>query len=498
MHEKCTKGLVNDMFGDQITEIFDFLFWDDEDSVIILENKEIIKMNPMARDIFLLRNIDEFTRKMDKPSKEIWENFLHDTNICKLATCQITISDSYECNTVYDIEGCYNDTTSQYIIRLKQVQDPRSLSFNEELKYETIFQYASQGIILTSTSGTILEANQMIETFFDIPTSELMGENAKLIFSLLPDYQNELSQFFKDVQSKGTAKIVTSKVNADGEVKFYEFNSFFNNSVNMYVTIMRDETEKIQLKKQVEHSRSLSTLGQLAASIAHEIRNPLTSLKGFTQLLSHQVTKEGSQYLEIINSELNRMESILNEFLVLSKPSERSFQFFSLSSLISQVVGFMYPQGKMQNIELDFVSWNRESDGIFGDPYELKKVFMNIFKNAIEVMPHGGKVEITQTWTDDKQVCVSINDQGCGLTSEQMHKIFLPFYTSKEGGTGLGLAHAIQTIENHGGSIEVESELNHGTTFYIYLPIYHLDAKNEKTDRHQPDKKAVWEVITSN
>ena len=489
---------MNNLFGDQLTEIFDFLFWDDEDSVIILENEEIIKMNPMARDIFLLPNIDEFTQKMDKHSMGIWKKFLNQTNICMLATCQITIFDSKECNKVYDLEGCYNYTTSQHIIRLKQVKDSRCLSFNEELNYENIFQYASQGIIVTSTSGTIRQASQMIETFFDIPTSELIGENAKLVFSLLPEYKNELRQFFKYVQSKGTAKIVTSKVKADGEVKFYEFNSFFDNSLELYVTIIRDETEKTLLKKQVEHNGSLSTLGQLAASIAHEIRNPLTSLKGFTQLLSHQVTKEGNHYLEIINSELNRMESILNEFLVLSKPSEQSFQFFSLSSLISQVVDFMYPQGILQNIELDFISWNRESDEFFGDPYELKKVFMNILKNAMEVMPHGGKVEITQTWTDEKQVCVSINDQGSGLTSEQMHKIFLPFYTSKEGGTGLGLAHAIQTIENHGGRIEVDSELNHGTTFYIHLPIYHLDAKNEKTNQDQPDIKPVWEVITSN
>jgi len=498
MHEKCKKGWVIDLFGDQITEIFDLLFWDDKDAVIILEHKEIIKMNPMARDLFLLSDIDGFIQKMDKRSKEIWEKFLHETNICILATCQITISDSNECNKVYNLEGCFNYTTFQHIIRFKKIQDSQSHNFNEELKYATIFEYASQGIILTSTSGTILEANQMIETFFDIPTSELMGGNAKLVFSLLPDYHNELSQFFKDVQSNGTAKIVTSKVKADGEVKFYEFNSFFNSSVDMYVTLIRDETEKAQLKKQVKHSKSLSTLGQLAASIAHEIRNPLTSLKGFTQLLSHQVTNEGSQYLEIINSELIRMESILNEFLVLSKPSEQSFQFFSLSSLISQVVDFMYPQGNMQNIELDFVSWNHESDSIFGDPYELKKVFINIIKNAIEVMPNGGKVEVTQSRTDDKQVCVSINDQGSGLTSEQMNKIFLPFYSTKEDGTGLGLAHAYQTIENHRGSIEVESEVNQGTTFYIHLPIYHLDAKNEKTYHDQPNKKLEWDVITSN
>ena len=495
MHEICEKGEVNDLLRDKITDIFDFLFWDDEDSVIILENKKIIKMNPMAKDIFLVSDIDEFTKKMDKPSIEIWGKFLKNTTICRLATCQITIFILNESKLVYDIEGCYNHSTNQYIIRFKQVHKV-SLIFNEELKYEAIFKYAPYGIIVTSTSGTILEANHMVETLFGMSAPDLIGEDAKLIYQLLPNSQYDFSQYFKEALSKGSAKIITSKVETNGEVKFYQFHSIFIKKVNMYVTIIRDETEKVQLKKQIEHSESLATLGQLAASIAHEIRNPLTSLKGFTQLLTHQVTKEGSQYLEIINSELNRMESILNEFLVLSKPAERSFQCISLSTLVSQVVDFMYPQGILQNIELDFNSWDQESDGIFGNAYELKKVFMNILKNAIEVMPQGGKVKITQTTTDDNQIRVSIEDQGVGMTSDEMHKIFSPFYTSKDYGTGLGLAHAIQTIEDHRGSIEVESELHQGTTFHILLPLYHLDDMKDKTipNYTKPD----WEVITTN
>lgn len=491
----CGKGEVNELLGDKITDIFDFLFWDDEDSVILLENREIKKMNPMAKDIFLVRDIDEFTKKMDKPSIKIWEDFLKSSTICRLATCQITIINSNESKLVYDIEGCYNHSTEQYMIRFKQVHKV-NLIFNKELKYDAIFNYSPYGIILTSPSGTILEANHMVETLFEMSATDLIGEDATLIYQLLPNYKCDFSQYFKEVLSKGSAKIITSKVETNGEVKFYQFHSVFDKKVDIYVTTIQDETEKVQLKKQVEHSESLSTLGQLAASIAHEIRNPLTSLKGFTQLLTNQVTKEGSHYLEIINGELNRMESILNEFLVLSKPAERSFQCISLSTLISQVVDFMYPQGILQNIELDFISWDQESDVIFGDAYELKKVFMNVLKNAIEVMPQGGKVKITQTTKDDNQIRLSIEDQGVGMTSDEMHKIFSPFYTSKDYGTGLGLAHAIQIIEDHGGSIEVESELHQGTTFHILLPLYHLDDRKDKTIPHY--SKHDWEVITTN
>jgi two-component system, sporulation sensor kinase E len=502
MSKICGEGWVSDLFGHKITEIFDFLFWDDEDSVIIFEcGKDIIKMNPMAKEFFLNYEIDDFTKKMDKFSKEIWNDFLLDTTISSLATCQITLTDPHKCNMIFDIEGCYNHSTFQYIIRFKQVQEKvtiSSKSLDVLRMYESSFKYAPHGLVLTTIDGTIIEANRMVETLFDLSADELIGKNSNLIYQLLPDSQYDFSQFFKEVLSKGSAKMISSKGDSNGEVKFYQFNSIYNKAINMYVTVIRDETEKIQLKKQVEHNGSLSTLGQLAASIAHEIRNPMTSLKGFTQLLTHQVTKEGNQYLEIITSELNRMESILNEFLVLSKPSERSFRFISLSSLITQVVEFMYPQGIIQNIELEFVSWDKESDSVLGDAYELKKVFMNIFKNAIEVMPNGGKVTITQTLIDDKQVRVSVTDQGVGMTSDQMHKIFLPFYTSKEFGTGLGLAHAVQTIEDHGGSIEVESELSQGTTFHLILPIYHLDAMKEKTIHDQSHTKPYREVIPSN
>ena len=355
MHEMCEKGEVNELIGDKISDIFNFLFWDDEDAVIILENKEIKKMNPVAKDLFLLNDIDEFMKKMDKPSIKIWVNFLKNTTICRLATCQITIINSNESKLVYDIEGSYNHSTDQYMIRFKLVHNV-NLIFNKELKYEAILKYAPYGIILTSPSGTILEANHMVEILFDMSATDLIGEDAKSIYQLLSNSQYNFSQYCNEVLSKGSGENIFSKVENKGEVKFYQFHTIFDKKVNMYVTIIRDETEKVQLKKQVEHSGSLSTLGQLAASIAHEIRNPLTSLKGFTQLLTHQVTKEGSQYLEIVNGELNRMESILNEFLVLSKPAERSFQCISLSTLISQVVDIMYPQAILQNIKLDFIS----------------------------------------------------------------------------------------------------------------------------------------------
>lgn len=484
MTEKQERGKVNCLFSEKITEIFDFLFWDDEDPVIIFESsKGIVKMNSVAKQIFANVNENELEEKMDKTSLLKWRKFLTEATSSSLASCElyVTIPPTGICK--FEVEGGYNHSTQQHVIRFKQAHHETTLRKHvlEGLtKYEYLFNNVPYGMVMTTVNGVILEANKKVEAFFDVDSHSLKGKSANLLFELIPESKYNSKPFFKILENKGSAEMMLSRVDRNGEAKFYQFISTYNKSLDMYLTVIRDDTEKILLKKQIDHSRSLSTLGQLAASIAHEIRNPMTSLKGFTQLLSQQVTDEGKQYLEIITSELNRMESILNEFLVLSKPVERSFRFISLSSIIKQVVDFMHPQGIIQNIELDFFTKNKDSDCILGDAYELKKVFMNIFKNAFEVMPNGGTVTITQSLIENNQVRVSVKDEGGGMPPEQIHKIFLPFYTSKEEGTGLGLAHAVQTIEDHGGCIEVESEIGKGTTFHLMLPIYRLDEEKEK------------------
>jgi len=494
---------VNDLIGVNLMEVFDFLFLDCEDSVIIWgDDNGILRMNHAASEFFSQNNMDELHRKMDKSSIQTWHDFLKDATISNLATCHISLSDPLTGKRVYHVEGYYHQSTIQYIIRFKQVDEASSKSPGEAekglMKYDSFFQYAPQGLILTTRDGIIVDVNQQIGTFFGFPSEELTGKSLQGFLDLLTEFKMSSTHFGESLLTKGQSDKIISVKDAKGESKYFQFETNYDHQIDMYLTVFRDETEKVQLKKQIEHTSSLSTLGQLAASIAHEIRNPMTSLKGFTQLLSHQVTTEGLHYLEIINSELERMESILNEFLMLSKPVERSFHLISVSSIVSQVIDFMNPQAINQNIELEFVSCEQESDSILGNDYELKKVFMNILKNAIEVMPEGGKIMISQSFTERNQVRISVQDQGGGMNQDQMHKIFLPFYTSKKDGTGLGLAHAIQTIEDHGGCIEVESRVNEGTTFHLNFPLYHVDAVKEKTVYDQSYTKSYWEVISSN
>lgn len=489
------------LFGDKMTEMFDYLFKDEKDSVILLENgKGIIKKNQRASEFFTHLLKEDPTALMDKSCTEIWRNFLRDATVLNQANCRICLLDSENQKKYFEVQGCYNSTSDQFIIRFKQTQKQfvSQHNSNELIKYEFLFNNAPDGMVLINTEGIIIDANNKVESFFNVTPEDLIGKNSAIMYEFIPQARIETKKFLETLFNRGNAQMILTKTDENGEQRFYHFSSVLDRNLEMYMTVIRDETENCSLKKQIEHSQSLSTLGQIAASIAHEIRNPMTSMKGFGQLLTQHVTEQGRQYLDIVNSELTRMESILNEFLVLSKPPTKSFKFISISSIISQIVNFMQPQATLENIQLVYVLREKETDLIFGDDYELKKVFMNVLKNCIEVMPEGGKVTITQTLHRGSQVCISIKDQGWGMSQEQLHKIFLPFYTSKKQGTGLGLAHAFQTIENHEGSIEVESEISKGTTFHIILPIYQLNASKEKISHDQRRTDSFREVISTN
>lgn len=448
-----------------------------------------MQLNQKAKELVSGHHIEDLEKQMDETSKKVWHTFLKDAASSSNASCRLYLSDTTNAG-FYEVEGRFDSSIRQYAIRFREIQV-------QDSPYESFFEYAPFGIMFLNLDGTIVDANQQIEELLVSP-KELVGKNVTMISDLFSETTQGCLHFSKTLMSKKPSEMITKIMKANGESKHVKFESSFIYNLDMHMIVVRDVTEQILLEKQLSHSQSLSTLGQLAASIAHEIRNPLTSLKGFTQLLAHQVSSEGDHFLGIINTELIRMESILNEFLVLSKPGERSLQIISISAMIKQVVELMNPQASIQNIEMEFLSADTESDSLLGDAHELKKVIMNILKNAIEVMPHGGKVSISQTLDENNRVRISVTDQGCGMTADQVEKIFLPFYTSKKLGTGLGLAHAIQTVEDHGGRIEVDSVIGEGTTFHLILPITQVDAIREYAKYDQSHGKSNWEVVSTN
>ncbi|MCI3194546.1 PAS domain-containing protein [Bacillus sp. HU-1818] len=232
--------------------------------------------------------------------------------------------------------------------------------------------------------------------------------------------------------------------------------------------ILRDISERKQTEELMLKSEKLSIAGQLAAGIAHEIRNPLTAIKGFLQLM--KPTMEGNDhYFDIVFSELSRIELILSELLMLAKPQQHAYkEHLNLKKLISEVTALLETQANLNGIFIK-TAFQRESIFINGDQNQLKQVFINLIKNAVESMPDGGTVEIDTT-EDEHSVHVTIKDEGEGIPEKVLKRIGEPFLTTKEKGTGLGLMVTFNIIENHQGTIQVDSKPEKGTSFKISFP----------------------------
>lgn len=234
--------------------------------------------------------------------------------------------------------------------------------------------------------------------------------------------------------------------------------------------VIRDITELKRSKEFIQQSEKLSMVGELAAGIAHEIRNPLTSLKGFTQLLEYKFTTE-SDYVDIMISEIDRINTIVSELLLLSKPSRDDFNIVNLEEVLCNVITLMCAQANLHGIVI-----NRKDDVDLRHIYfqgvenKIKQVFINIIKNAIEAMDKDGSITINTSKTRNK-IIISFKDDGCGIPVNILQNIGKPFYTTKEKGTGLGLMVSYSIIESHQGEMRIDSVEGEGTIVEISLPL---------------------------
>lgn len=243
-----------------------------------------------------------------------------------------------------------------------------------------------------------------------------------------------------------------------------------NGTISGVVVAFRDTFEKNLAEEYLLKSAKLDMAGQLAAGVAHEIRNPLTSISGFIQLM--EVTdKIEPEYFSIIKMEFDRIEGIIGEFLALAKPQAVKFLEDDVGLILEQTIRLMNSQATMQGIKV--VSDIEASLPLIQcDKHQLKQVFINVIKNAIEATPSTGQLEITCKATTS-HIHIVFQDQGTGIPKERIQHLFEPFYSTKEKGTGLGLMISYKIIEEHKGTMWVESEEGKGTAVQVLIPIAH-------------------------
>jgi diguanylate cyclase (GGDEF)-like protein/PAS domain S-box-containing protein len=230
--------------------------------------------------------------------------------------------------------------------------------------------------------------------------------------------------------------------------------------------VAKDVTDRKKAEELLRNSDRLAVTGQLAAGLAHEIRNPLTALKGFVQLLQSSRI-ENKAYYPVMLTELERINFIVNEFLLLSKPRPASFREADIRTVIDHVVTLLETQAILNKVQI-VTEQVKDMPPIRCDENQMKQVFVNLLKNAIEAMPDGGEVTV-RTEKSDHALTVHITDQGGGIPEELTPRIGQPFFTTKENGTGLGIMICRNIMENHGGKLSIASAAGSGTTVEIEL-----------------------------
>lgn len=242
----------------------------------------------------------------------------------------------------------------------------------------------------------------------------------------------------------------------------------------LVVFLIESHKEKLQLFQDIQRTEKLNVVGQLAASVAHEIRNPMTSVRGFIQLLSNSknVSDEEKQYIKICLEELDRANSIIGDYLSLGRDYSLSDEDkVDVALEIKRAINTLSSYTNLKNVEVLFEHSNPAY--IVGNSGRLQQLFVNLIKNGIEAVSDNGKIVVIIKQTDD-DVVVSIADNGVGMKQKQIDNLGLPFYSTKEKGTGLGLMVCLRIVKDLGGTMSVQSTEGLGTTFTIKFPALNI------------------------
>lgn len=345
---------------------------------------------------------------------------------------------------------------------------------SSERKYRRLFESAQEVIAVVSHDGSIVDMNPAGLKLFGLSLDNIESENFKNFFYDMKEFDRLRNRLEKEgavtnwecaIKNPHGEKKLTMLISGAREVE----------QVERYVLWLRDITQRKFIEQQLLHTDKLSSIGRLAAGIAHEINNPLGIILGYTQLLLRSEPPDSERYsdLKTIEKHVRMCKTIVGDLLKFSRMTPTEKQPGDIHDVIDEVLTMLHHhlEGSGIVVEKDF---DRSVPGFSFDSGKMKQVFINMLMNARDAIgSYGGRISIRTRFIDNSlRIC--IEDDGAGISSEQIHKIFEPFYTTKPPGkgTGLGLSVSYGIIADHGGNIFVESTEGKGTTFTIVIPIY--------------------------
>ncbi|WP_342044191.1 PAS domain S-box protein [Bacillus sp. OTU530] len=340
-----------------------------------------------------------------------------------------------------------------------------------EQRYKSLFEYNPDLVYMIDLQGNITNLNPIFEDLIGYKKEDVIGTSI-LSFISEKDKERVTDEFSRiiatGVSSKGKELEI---VRRDGMKMSFECTSvpiIIENKVVGVTGYAKDVTKIKETEERLRRAEKLSIVGELAASVAHEIRNPLTSLKGFVQLLQKGDAGH-THYYNIMLNELDRINHIVGELLVLAKPQTLHFKKDNIISIVEDVKALLESQTNLYSAEID-IKAEQNLPLIECESNQLKQLFINLIKNSVEA--GATKIQVALSRTKENMVLVRVRDNGCGIPEQRIKHLGEPFFSYKEKGTGLGLTVSYRIVESHKGRIVFKSEVNQGTEVEIMLPIY--------------------------
>lgn len=337
-----------------------------------------------------------------------------------------------------------------------------------------IVESLSSGLMTLSSDHRVTSFNRCAEEITGFRFSDVFNQPADRIFP-------EMTRVLDEGSSRWEATFVRR---SDREPVILGFSCaplrHQNGQVIGRIVNFQDVTVLRQMQDRVRDSDKLAAIGRLAAGIAHEIRNPLASMSGSIQILREELNPQGEnrQLMDIVTREMERLNSLIREFLEFAKPKESNLEPMNLTTVLAETVAMgrqhLHGEPKAVAVALN-VKMPEEAVWIRADSGKLKQVLWNLVLNAFQAIAAApgqaaGEVEISLRYTPGAAI-LTVGDNGCGISEKNLNLIFEPFFTTKSQGTGLGLATVRRIVEENGWSIEVESVVEKGTTFTLTLPV---------------------------
>jgi two-component system NtrC family sensor kinase len=347
---------------------------------------------------------------------------------------------------------------------------------------ESIIESINVGLLAVDLDGRVTRLNSALEEILDVTRAEATGKRVEELFS--EDFTDTLHQVLGNDrwrlrETRNIYKIHTATFAGRTLVLNIAIAPLQDSQEQTgALVVLEDVTSRVRLEEQLQQREKLSSIGLLAAGVAHEVNTPLTGVSSYTQMLLGMLHETDPKHalLQKVRHQAERATNIVNNLLNFSRTgSATEFSELDISRVLDDTLQLLEPQLRGNQIKI-VRDYDAEAPRIIGNSGQLQQVFTNLLLNARDAIPVGGSIKIATIPSEDHSLIVEVSDTGLGIAPENVAKIYDPFYTTKGvgQGTGLGLAVSYGIVQEHSGHISVESTPGHGTTFRITLPTAHV------------------------